>query len=196
MNVRRERISSLWSLPSRQDASSMSRDKDVRLWFDTLYQQYYTRVLAYLRFRVGVGDVAEDLTSVVFERALMHLTELQNPEVAGAWLFRIARNCAADYFRQRQAEVSLDAMSFADHPVMASLEEYVLADEQRKLLLVSVNRLAEREREIIGLKFVAHLSNREIARILHMPEGTVGSVLYRTLRQLRANLHKEGGDDE
>ncbi len=45
----------------------------AKISFDDLYQQYYPRVLAYLRFRTGTLDVAEDLVSLVFERALTHL---------------------------------------------------------------------------------------------------------------------------
>jgi DNA-directed RNA polymerase specialized sigma24 family protein len=52
-----------------------------------------------LRFRVGSTEVAGDLVSQVFERALRHLADLQSTAAAGAWLFRIARNCATDYFR-------------------------------------------------------------------------------------------------
>jgi len=63
------------------------------------------------------------------------------------------------------------------------------------LLLNQLNRLSEREREVIGLKFVACLQNREIARVLHMPEGTVGSLLHRALSRLRDALHDEGGNE-
>jgi DNA-directed RNA polymerase specialized sigma24 family protein len=54
------------------------------------------------------------------------------------------------------------------------------------------NHLLQREREVIGLKFVAGLHNREIARVLSVPEGTVSSLLYRALRRLCASL----GEDE
>ena len=68
-----------------------------------------------------------------------------------------------------------------------------MAQEERMNLLSQLNRLSEREREVIGLKFVACLQNREIARVLNMPEGTVGSLLHRTLARLRDALHEEGG---
>ena len=70
----------------------------------------------------------------------------------------------------------------------------IVAQEERARLLMLLKRLPEREREVIGLKFVACLQNREIARVLNMPEGTVGSVLHRTLARLRGALHEEGGE--
>ncbi|TMD43051.1 MAG: sigma-70 family RNA polymerase sigma factor [Chloroflexi bacterium] len=149
--------------------------------------------LAYLRFRVGSSEVAEDLVSQVFERALTHLADLQSPGAVGAWLFRIARNCASDYFRRQRPAASLDTLIDSSHPRECSPEETLVAQEERMNLLSQLNRLSEREREVIGLKFVACLQNREIARVLNMPEGTVGSLLHRTLARLRDALHEEGG---
>src|SRR5947209_1270496 len=193
MDVRRDNISFICLAPAKEDEHGIRMNEDKHAFFDKLYQLYYPRVLAYLRFRVGTMDIAEDLTSLVFERALTHIGELQASEAAVAWIFRIARNCAADYFRQQRPEVSLEELVAAERPRTLSAEERALADEERRILLTHVGRLPEREREIIGLKFVAQLTNRQIARVLNMPEGTIGSLLYRTLGKLRNALRAEGG---
>ena len=188
---------SVWSLPVKTDKKSAPTVEigSHEVSFDELYQQYYERVLAYMRFRTGSTDVAEDLAAQVFERAVSHLDDLQSPGAVGAWLFRIARNCAADYFRRYRAMVSLDTLVDGNHPRECSPEEELVAREERMLLLAQLNQLSEREREVIGLKFVACLQNREIARVLHMPEGTVGSLLHRALSRLRDALHDEGGNE-
>jgi RNA polymerase sigma factor (sigma-70 family) len=189
---------SLWPLPVKQekDHAAQAQIKQVskhQLAFGDLYGQYYTCVYAYLRFRVGSTEVAEDLVSQVFERALTHLADLQSTAAAGAWLFRIARNCATDYFRRLRPAASLDRLIDSNHPRECSPEEVIVAQEERARLLMQLKRLPEREREVVGLKFVACLQNREIARVLNMPEGTVGSLLHRTLARLREALHDEGG---
>ena len=188
---------SIWPLPVKSEKKSAQTQViqvgKQKIAFDDLYMQYYARVLAYLRFRVGSSEVAEDLVSQVFERALTHLADLQSPGAVGAWLFRIARNCASDYFRRQRPAASLDTLVDSCHPRECSPEETLVAQEERMNLLSQLNRLSEREREVIGLKFVACLQNREIARVLNMPEGTVGSLLHRTLARLRDALHEEGG---
>ena len=188
---------SIWPLPVKSEKKSAQTQViqvgKQKVAFDDLYMQYYVRVLAYLRFRVGSSEVAEDLVSQVFERALTHLADLQSPGAVGAWLFRIARNCASDYFRRQRPAASLDTLVDSSHPRECSPEETLVAQEERMNLLSQLNRLSEREREVIGLKFVACLQNREIARVLNMPEGTVGSLLHRTLARLRDALHEEGG---
>jgi RNA polymerase sigma factor (sigma-70 family) len=188
---------SIWPLPVKQQKKSAPTQViqvgKQKIAFDDLYTQYYARVLAYLRFRVDSSEVAEDLVSQVFERALTHLADLQSPGAVGAWLFRIARNCASDYFRRQRPVTSLDTLVDTSHPKECSPEETLVAQEERVRLLTQLNRLSEREREVIGLKFVACLQNREIARVLNMPEGTVGSLLHRALARLRDALHEEGG---
>ncbi|HEY6407105.1 MAG TPA: RNA polymerase sigma factor [Ktedonobacteraceae bacterium] len=167
--------------------------------FDGLYQHYYPAVLGFLRFLVGSPEVAEDLTSLVFEKALLHLADVRTPDAVGPWLFRIARNCATDYFRRCKPTVSLEQLIAAEHlndQQTASIEEDAIAREEQWHLLIHLSQLSEREREVIGLKFVANLHNREIARVLQIPEGTVGSLLYRSLRRLRLALDQEGGHDE
>lgn len=188
---------SVWSLPAKTEKKSALTVEigSHKVSFDELYQQYYERVLAYMRFRTGSTDAAEDLVAQVFERAVSHLDDLQSPGAVGAWLFRIARNCAADYFRRYRVMVSLDTLVDGNHPRECSPEEELVAREERMLLLTQLNQLSEREREVIGLKFVACLQNREIARVLHMPEGTVGSLLHRALSRLRDALHDEGGNE-
>lgn len=187
---------SVWSLPAKTEKKSALTVEigSHKVSFDELYQQYYERVLAYMRFRTGSPDAAEDLVAQVFERAVSHLDDLQSPGAVGAWLFRIGRNCASDYYRRHRTMVSLESLIDTNHPRECSPEEAIVAREERMLLLTQLKRLSERERVVIGLKFVACLQNREIAHMLHMPEGTVGSLLHRALTRLRDALHEEGDD--
>ena len=187
--MKRIAISSVWS--SFVKSETVAKDSSAR--FDVLYQQYYPHILAFLRFLVGSTEVAEDLTALVFEKALVHFADLHSPDAINAWLFRIARNCAADYFRRCKLTLSLEGLVLSEHPQSSALEEIAIAREEQRQLLALLSKLSEREREIVGLKFVVGLHNREIAHILKMPEGTLGSTLHRILRRLRAALDAERG---
>ncbi len=186
---------SIWSSLLRKHGHSEGSNDEIA-YIDTLYRQYYPSVLAFLCFLVGTPEVAEDLTSIVFEKAMTHLVDIHTPEAVGAWLFRIARNCATDYFRRCKPTVSLEQLVLEEHPQTTALEESIVASEEKSYLLTHLKHLSEREREVIGLKFVAGLTNREIAGVLQIPEGTVGSLLHRTLRRLRTMLKEEGAHDE
>ena len=187
-------ISVAWSSLRRQEQTKRLASRQG-VCFDALFQQYYPAICAFLHFLVGTHEVAEDLASLVFEKAWTHIDDLLAQDTAGPWLFRIARNCATDYFRRCKPTLSLELLLPAEHPQTASLEDVAFAREEERILLRHLSQLSEREREVIGLKFVLGMTNREIARILELPEGTVSSVLYRSLRRLRSALNEEGGHD-
>lgn len=189
--MKRMVISSVWSSFTKGGRSEfIARDSSAR--FDALYQQHYPNILAFLRFLVGTPEVAEDLTALVFEKAPGHFADVHSPDAISPWLFRIARNCATDYFRRCKPALSLEHLVSSEHPQTLALGEIAIAREEQRQLIALLSKLSEREREILGLKFVVGLHNREIAHILQIPEGTVGSSLHRVLRRLRAALCGEG----
>ena len=85
--------------------------------------------------------------------------------------------------------VSLEeARRLADPQVLE--EEAQERDEFRRLSAL-LARLAERERELVALKFGAGLTNRAIARISGLTESNVSTILHRLTTQLRAQLEKD-----
>ena len=73
-----------------------------------LYRQYLPRILNYVRLRVDGEDLAQDLTAEVFERAISKQHTLRRREAFGGWLFTIARNTVAGYYRGHRPTVSLE----------------------------------------------------------------------------------------
>src|SRR5260370_9887949 len=129
MDMRRIAISAVWSSFVRQKEWSESIAGDHYTDFDALYRQYYPRILVFLCFLVGKPEVAEDLASLVFEKALVHLADMRTPGTAGPWLFRVARNCATDYFRGCKPTVSVEQLIKEEHRQAEYLEQSAKADE-------------------------------------------------------------------
>lgn len=137
-----------------------------------------------MRLRVDGEALAQDLTAATFERALAHLDQLRSPEAFGGWLFRIARNELAGHYRRRRVHVSLEAV--ADQPDDAPpVEVQAERSEELARVLAAVRTLPEREQEIIGLKFLGGLNNRQIGRAMGLRAGHVAVILYRAIRRLR-----------
>jgi RNA polymerase sigma factor (sigma-70 family) len=67
-----------------------------------------------------------------------------------------------------------------------------VARERLALLRRCLTDLSERERDVIGLRFIAQLRHREIASLVRTSEGNVAKILHRTLRTLRDRLAAEG----
>ena len=154
------------------------------------YREYLPRILNYIRLRVSGEDLAQDLTAAVFERAVAKQHTLRKPEAFGAWLFRIARNVVAGYYRQRRPTVPLEWVG--DRPATnPSPSEAVMHREEVARLRAVLDTLSGREQDIIRLKFGAGLGNQEIAEIVRLRAGHVAVIVYRALRKMRARLEEE-----
>ncbi len=136
--------------------------------FLRIYDEHMNYVYRYINYRVMNPNVAADLTSTVFEKALGAFGSYRKEKAAPqTWLITIARNTVIDYIRQRSRKntVSLDlALEVkSDDPTP---EEQLERKEDREKLNICLSLLPTREQEIISLKFGAELNNRRIADVL------------------------------
>jgi RNA polymerase sigma-70 factor (ECF subfamily) len=153
--------------------------------WDALYGEQMPRVYNYFRYRVGSGAVAEDLTSITFEKA-WRAKDRYRRDLGSftTWLFTVARNVAIDHYRQRRPQVPLEAA--ADIPGGATPEELAEQSSDVRRLERLMAQLPERERELLSLKYGAEMTNRAIARATGLTETNVGTILHRTIQELRA----------
>lgn len=166
--------------------------------FVQLYNAYLPKVYRYFLFRVRERQVAEDLTSAVFERVLAKLNTYRAERGSfGSWVFSIARNAFINYHYHQEREPAIGLEEVSD---LASKEwmpeRELLQRERRRELDVCIASLSPREQEIIALKFGSGFTNRRIAELLGLTETNVGTILYRAVRKIRDRLIKEEGFDE
>lgn len=167
--------------------------------FAILYDRYFPRVYAYTRHRVGTAQDAEDLVAEIFLNALTALDRFtwRHELSYAAWLFRIAHNRLANFYRQQAqhgATIPLEAASAAATTLRP--DEAVLRDETVTALHAQLARLSPRQREVVALRCFGELRNREIAIILGLDERTVAAHLSRGLRELQRHFHAATADDE
>jgi RNA polymerase sigma-70 factor (ECF subfamily) len=155
--------------------------------WDALYADHVGRVYNFFRYRVGDTHTAEDLTATVFEKAWRKREQFRGSrESFAAWLYTIARNVANDHYRKSPPLVALEAASRLAAPESTASQAEQAGEFTR--LVAAINRLPERERTLITLKYGAELNNREIARQVQLSESNVGTILNRTLQKLRNDL--------
>jgi RNA polymerase sigma-70 factor (ECF subfamily) len=107
-----------------------------------------------------------------------------------AWLFRIARNCAATFHRREHATVPWDALPIACHPFEDDMAaRAVMAQEDRAYLRRLLEPLPAETREMLVLRFAAGLSIAEIASVLCKGESAVKKRLARAIQTLKERSH-------
>ena len=154
--------------------------------FVEVYDRYVDRVYAYVSRRAGSRPIAEDITSEVFQLALANLPRFEWRGVPfAAWLYRMAANALADYWRRqgREAQVPL-----ADLPERGEHEEL----ERRVGLFQLVDRLPDLQRRVIEMRFVEDKSIRDVAAALDRSEGAVKQLQLRAIENLRKGMGVHG----
>jgi RNA polymerase sigma-70 factor (ECF subfamily) len=154
--------------------------------FAALYQAELPRIYRFFCYRFAEGPLAEDLTAATFEKAWRGRGRFRQQAAFSTWLFSIARRVAQDYYRKYRhyTEVTLEEAS--QTPDTAPLEEQVQQRADFAQLSLLLARLAERERELVALKYGGGLTNRAIARLTGLTESNVAVILHRALQSLRA----------
>ncbi|HEY3603871.1 MAG TPA: ECF subfamily RNA polymerase sigma factor, BldN family [Sporichthyaceae bacterium] len=164
--------------------------------FAQLYDRYLDTIYRYVYYRVGSRQLAEDLTSETFLRALRSMgTFTWQGRDFGAWLVTIARNLVADHFKSSRFRLEItiaDMVSTESSTESAeSPEGVVIRSLTNAALLAAVKRLNPQQQECLVLRFLQGLSVAETAKVMGKNEGAIKTLQYRAVRTL-AQLLPEG----
>ncbi len=183
--------------PNSDESALIERAKTDSEAFGELYERHFDRIYNYVYYRTGNIHDAEDLTAKVFFRALQHIGNYKDRGGPfSAWLYSIARNLLANWYRDnsKRTMIPIDSMAqiqMADGPEFES--EIV---ENREVLLAAIRRLPEDRQDLLVLKYVNEESNIEIGRILGRSEGAIKSLYHRTLLSLKNDLMETSRRDQ
>jgi RNA polymerase sigma-70 factor (ECF subfamily) len=163
--------------------------KQDREAFGKLYELHIDRIYNYVYYRVGNSHDAEDLTARVFFRAIQHIGNYQNQGVPfSAWLYRIARNMLANWYRDNSKRQMISLDSIGQQQAVDNPEYTTELREDRDALLAGISRLPPDRQELLILKYVERMSNAEIGQIMERSEGAIKSLYHRTMLSLRDDL--------
>jgi RNA polymerase sigma-70 factor (ECF subfamily) len=162
--------------------------------FGELYDFYLPRIYGFIFRRVQDRCVAEDLTSVTFQRALENVrrADFRN-ECFGGWLFRVASNAVVDHARRDRRFVSLADLAESEEPGDLALDALSAAldrDQLRRALL----GLPAGHRDLLVMRFYDDLDTAELCAAFGCSRETLAVRMHRALRALRAAIAKEAAD--
>ena len=159
--------------------------------FEELYEYFFPRVYNFIYARLKNSADADDVTSITFMKMNENLERYEPSKAAfSTWLFCIATNSLIDFARRRDKSEETEWEEFFDPaaPENQEPEAQTLAQESNNELLTALDKLNDRERRIIELKFWGDLDTRSIADVLSMTESNVRVTLHRSLGKLKKIL--------
>jgi RNA polymerase sigma-70 factor, ECF subfamily len=179
----------------KSEEELVKRAQHSREAFGELYEIYYQRIFNFALKRTANVQLALDVTSVTFLKALNQIKKYRWRDVPfGAWLYRIASNEVNDYYRKegsRMARIEqiselADTSDYADE--INHAEDELSKHEEFLQLHRKIAELPEMYQEVITLKFFEKKKIREMVKILGKKEGTIKSLLHRGLEKLKDNM--------
>jgi RNA polymerase sigma-70 factor (ECF subfamily) len=172
-----------------------ARTADARS-FGQLFDHFHLPIYRYVVSRVHSPADAEDLTQLVFVKALEALPRYESRGIPfGGWLFRLARNAVVDFTRTRHEHADLDAVT-SQGTQEPGPEDVAMIRQDLDRVHAALATLTDDQREAIALRFFAGLSAREAAEVMGRQEGTIRGLQFRAIAALRRQLGIQGGPDE
>ena len=164
--------------------------------FEVLYHEHVSRIYNFFRYRFGDGSLAEDLTSVTFEKAWKNRERYRRDLASfSTWLFTVARNLYTSWCRHR----SVDATRVVDAPESwpppapgESPFEAAARNETERRLERALARLPLADRELLLMIVIGGLSHSEAAGVIGLRPEVLRKRLQRARERLAAALDAEG----
>lgn len=127
----------------------------------------------------NVAD-AEDAVAQGLENCWRKLGLIRQEDMLAAYLTRCVMNVCRDMLRKRKRETVAD-----------NLEIFIQPQKAETPIWMYLSALDDKYRIPLMLRYSENLPNTEIAKILHLPTGTVSSRIARGLNILRNQMEKE-----
>lgn len=163
--------------------------------FERVYDEHVVGIYRFIHARVGNHPDAEDLTAQVFVRAVEQLDTDREPGQIAAWLYRVAHNATADYWRAfyRLPVIGTEQVAPGWEPADDGAGQRAEPDDRAAARVEAVlRRLPDQYRRVLELRFLERLSVAETARAMGISNGNARVLQYRALR--RAALIGDPGD--
>jgi RNA polymerase sigma-70 factor (ECF subfamily) len=170
-------------LANERELIARARSGD-RQAVSALYEGYVQAIFNYISYRVESDALAEDLTAEVFLRMVRSIRTYKDSGAPfGAWLYRIAANQIADYYRQRKGaafQPLSDEQPNDDTDPLNSLAR----EEERSRLREALQALPEDYQTLLIMRFIQQMPHSQVAQVLKKSEANIRVMQHRALQAL------------
>ena len=142
--------------------------------FEKLLADVSSGVERFVRYRLPSQPDADDVLQEVYLSAYRSFAGLKNKDAFKPWIISIARNKCNDYFRSKAAQMEISIEELSQQELTTGRLGLSVVHTVRETL----ERLGDKDKQILYLYFWKELPQNEIAKLLDIPVGTVKSRLH------------------
>jgi RNA polymerase sigma-70 factor (ECF subfamily) len=162
--------------------------------FGQLFDLYFERLRRYVYYRTGDLDMAEEIASEVFSKALSGIHRFDDRGgTLGPWLYGIAKNLIARH-REAQAKAQLVGLEgAAGVPGGSSPEKVAMRNETCEDLYRAISMLSDDYKDVVILRFIEGYDVKTVSQLMNKSPGTVRVLQHRAFGALRGILRSIDG---
>ncbi len=158
--------------------------------FEKLVVEYQDKLVNFFYRFCGDIDLAFDLTQETFLRVYKGQKFFDKNRSIAPWIFKIARNLAIDELRKSKLRRHISLQN--DFPYIDEVQKEILSGEMSIILQKALDKIPQRMKEILVLRYFGELSYEEISKTLDIPLGTVKNRIFRARALLKKELEQYG----
>ncbi|MGI9529344.1 MAG: RNA polymerase sigma factor [Acidimicrobiia bacterium] len=172
--------------PPPRSQAGMGQDGDTR--FEALYRAHARDVLAYCARRTS-RDEASDAASEVFVVALRRIDDVPRGDEALPWLYAVAANVVRNRSRSERRRLRLTRkLSSRPQRSVAGPEPQVVRNEEHAELMQALEKLPEKDREVLRLVEWEGLSREQVADMMFVSRAAIDQRISRAYKRLGRTL--------
>ncbi len=152
------------------------------------YRLYSPRILSYLAKRLPAHDDAQEITNDIFLEALDSISLLKREEKILNWLYKIAHNKVADFYRKKKIKSILLSQSPFLQVIAKEISEPEFQFEKNRIrdrIEAVLRSLSKEYRRILKLRYEDELPVKKIAIIFNLSFKATESLLFRARQSFR-----------
>lgn len=167
----------------------IQRAKEQAEDFGPLYKRYHAKIYSFVYQRMDDRDVASDITSQIFVKALKYIGNYNHQGVPFAsWLYRIAKSEVYQYFRDNQQKRYVNVETVQLVELVEDFEERY-SEFDKKRLVNALKRVKEKDMQLLEMRYFEKRSHKEIGEILGITENNAKIKCFRALEKLKNLFH-------
>ncbi len=159
--------------------------------FEEIYKTFFNDVFVYIRKLSGDENIAEEITSQTFFKALSSINKFRGECDVRVWLCQIAKNCYFTYLKKNSKTENIDDIQVLNiQDFTCDINQIISNQEQSKLIQNALHTIPEPYKEVFMWRVFAELNFKEIGQIFDKSDNWACVTYHRARNMIKEKLEE------
>lgn len=163
--------------------------------FDKLYRAYFSDVFLYIRNLSGDANIAEEITSETFFKAMRAIDQFRGDCEIRVWLCQIAKNTYYSYLRKHERIADIDELEAIDRQFSRKMEDSAALQDEAGNIHKAVHNLPEPYKEVFMLRVFGQLSYEQIGKLFSKSQNWACVTFYRAKKKILTQMEEQANEE-